>query len=105
MEYWQRLRQSPYFQVLFLESVLSKPSLSKDHITNYTLLLHRTKNSWAISYKSEFLFTSLLFEQIFCFWMTPFHGLTWNRILVVDEFIAQLWQVHLKVKDEGYVQV
>jgi hypothetical protein len=23
----------------------------------------------------------------------------------VDEFIAQLWQVHLKVKEEGYVQV
>jgi glutathione synthase len=37
--------------------------------------------------------------------MTQFHGLTRSRILEVDEFIAQLWQVHLKVKDEGYVQV
>lgn len=27
------------------------------------------------------------------------------RILAVDEFIAELWQVHLKVKEEGYVQV
>lgn len=27
------------------------------------------------------------------------------RILEVDEFIADLWQVHLKVKEEGYVQV
>jgi glutathione synthase len=43
--------------------------------------------------------------QIFHFWMTQFHGLTRNRILKVDKFIAQLWQVHLKVKDEGYVQV
>ena len=31
--------------------------------------------------------------------------LTRNRILEVDGFIAQLWQVHLKVKEEGYVQV
>lgn len=23
----------------------------------------------------------------------------------MDEFIAELWQVHLKVKEEGYVQV
>lgn len=37
--------------------------------------------------------------------MTQFHGLTGSRILEVDEFIAQLWQVHLKVKDESYVQV
>jgi glutathione synthase len=37
--------------------------------------------------------------------MTQFHGLTRSRILEVDEFIAQLWQVHLKVKGEGYVQV
>ena len=28
-----------------------------------------------------------------------------NRILSVDEFIAKLWEVHLKVKEEGYVQV
>jgi hypothetical protein len=28
-----------------------------------------------------------------------------DRILEVDEFIAELWQVHLKVKEEGYVQV
>lgn len=28
-----------------------------------------------------------------------------GRILEVDEFIAELWQVHLKVKEEGYVQV
>jgi hypothetical protein len=27
------------------------------------------------------------------------------RIIEVDEFIAGLWQVHLKVKEEGYVQV
>lgn len=27
------------------------------------------------------------------------------RIIEVDEFIAELWQVHLKVKEEGYVQV
>ncbi len=27
------------------------------------------------------------------------------RILEVDEFIAELWKVHLKVKSEGYVQV
>ncbi|KAF4635990.1 hypothetical protein G7Y89_g2098 [Cudoniella acicularis] len=30
--------------------------------------------------------------------------LTRSRILEVDEFIAELWQVHLKVKEEGYVQ-
>jgi hypothetical protein len=28
-----------------------------------------------------------------------------GRILEVDEFIAELWKVHLKVKEEGYVQV
>jgi hypothetical protein len=27
------------------------------------------------------------------------------RIIDVDDFIAELWQVHLKVKEEGYVQV
>ncbi|CAG8972016.1 hypothetical protein HYALB_00008301 [Hymenoscyphus albidus] len=27
-----------------------------------------------------------------------------QEILQVDEFIAELWQVHLKVKEEGYVQ-
>ncbi|KAH8595725.1 hypothetical protein B0O99DRAFT_741158 [Bisporella sp. PMI_857] len=27
-----------------------------------------------------------------------------SEILEVDEFIAKLWQVHLKVKEEGYVQ-
>ncbi len=27
------------------------------------------------------------------------------RIVEVDEFIAELWKVHLKVKEEGYVQV
>ncbi|KAG9234271.1 hypothetical protein BJ875DRAFT_19637 [Amylocarpus encephaloides] len=27
-----------------------------------------------------------------------------QEILEVDEFIAELWQVHLKVKEEGYVQ-
>lgn len=32
-------------------------------------------------------------------------GLTKYRILEVDEFIAELWQVHLKVKEEGYTQV
>jgi hypothetical protein len=37
--------------------------------------------------------------------MTYLRRLTRNRILEVDEFIAQLWQVHLKVKEEGYVQV
>jgi hypothetical protein len=26
-------------------------------------------------------------------------------IIDVDEFIAELWNVHLKVKKEGYVQV
>jgi glutathione synthase len=31
--------------------------------------------------------------------------LTSSRILEVDEFIAELWKVHLKVKEEGYVQV
>lgn len=28
-----------------------------------------------------------------------------RRIAEVDDFIAELWQVHLKVKEEGYVQV
>jgi hypothetical protein len=28
-----------------------------------------------------------------------------GRIIEVDEFIAELWQIHLKVKKEGYVQV
>ncbi len=32
-------------------------------------------------------------------------ALTHIRILEVDEFIAKLWQVHLEVKREGYVQV
>lgn len=27
------------------------------------------------------------------------------RIQEVDEFIADLWKVHLKVKEEGYTQV
>lgn len=27
------------------------------------------------------------------------------RIIEVDEFIAELWKVHLKVKEEDYVQV
>lgn len=27
------------------------------------------------------------------------------RIIEVDDFIAKLWQAHLKVKEEGYVQV
>lgn len=27
------------------------------------------------------------------------------RIIEVDEFIAELWQVHLKVREEGYTQV
>jgi hypothetical protein len=31
--------------------------------------------------------------------------LTIIRIIEVDEFIAELWQVHLKVKAERYVQV
>jgi hypothetical protein len=30
---------------------------------------------------------------------------TKDRLIEVDEFIAKLWQVHLKVKEEGYVQV
>lgn len=32
-------------------------------------------------------------------------GLTSTRIQEVDEFIADLWKVHLKVKEQGYVQV
>lgn len=32
-------------------------------------------------------------------------GTNMIRILEVDEFIAQLWQVHLKVKEDGYSQV
>lgn len=28
-----------------------------------------------------------------------------RRILEIDEFIAQLWKVHLQVKQEGYTQV
>ena len=32
-------------------------------------------------------------------------GLTSTRIQEVDEFIADLWKVHLKVKDQGYIQV
>lgn len=28
-----------------------------------------------------------------------------DRIIEVDEFIADLWRVHLKVKTQGYVQV
>ena len=28
-----------------------------------------------------------------------------SRIVEVDEFIADLWKVHVKVKEEGYVQV
>jgi len=31
--------------------------------------------------------------------------LTDYRIVEVDQFIAELWNVHLKVKEEGYVQV
>jgi hypothetical protein len=31
--------------------------------------------------------------------------LTAHRIIGVDEFIADLWQVHLKVKEEGFSQV
>jgi hypothetical protein len=31
--------------------------------------------------------------------------LTFLSIIEVDEFIAELWRVHLKVKEEGYVQV
>ncbi len=27
------------------------------------------------------------------------------RLLDVDEFIARLWQIHLAVKEQGYVQV
>ena len=32
-------------------------------------------------------------------------GLIIRRIVEVDEFIAELWRVHLKVKEEGYSQV
>lgn len=28
-----------------------------------------------------------------------------HRLLDVDEFVAKLWEVHLTVKAEGYVQV
>ena len=28
-----------------------------------------------------------------------------NRLIEVDDFIAKLWDVHLAVKKEGYVQV
>jgi len=33
------------------------------------------------------------------------YKITECRIIEVDEFIAELWQVHLKVKQEGYTQV
>ena len=28
-----------------------------------------------------------------------------SRLIDVDDFIAKLWEVHLSVKKEGYVQV
>jgi hypothetical protein len=31
--------------------------------------------------------------------------LTRSSLIEVDEFIAELWKVHVKVKEEGYVQV
>ena len=100
----QRPHQSHYFQVLSLDSALSKPSLFKNHTTSYTQLLHKMKNFWAALSKSESLLLCV-WQQIFHSCMTYLRRLTRNRILEVDEFIAQLWQVHLKVKEEGYVQV
>lgn len=60
------------------------------------------------------MFQNLYFHIRFCsddmdlIW-TVFHRieefLTFGRIIEVDQFIADLWQVHLKVKKEGYVQV
>lgn len=28
-----------------------------------------------------------------------------RRLIDIDDFIARLWQIHLSVKEEGYVQV
>ena len=49
---------------------------------------------------------------IFFFWGFVFFCLgfgigclTHVRLLDVDDFIAELWKVHLAVKEEGYVQV
>lgn len=28
-----------------------------------------------------------------------------DRLLEIDDFVADLWKVHLKVKEEGYAQV
>jgi hypothetical protein len=28
-----------------------------------------------------------------------------DRLIKVDDFIESLWSIHLKVKEEGYVQV
>lgn len=33
------------------------------------------------------------------------HKLTKHRIGDSDDFITELWKVHLRVKQEGYVQV
>ena len=30
---------------------------------------------------------------------------SFSRLVDIDDFISQLWSVHLKVKKEGYVQV
>jgi hypothetical protein len=63
------------------------------------------KNFWAALSKSESLLLFVYNQRNFHSCMMYSRRLTRNRILEVDEFIAQLWQVHLKVKEEGYVQV
>lgn len=37
--------------------------------------------------------------------LRPVIVLMYTRLLEVDDFIAKLWDIHLKVKNEGYPQV
>ena len=46
-----------------------------------------------------------LLSEMTQFWRLRASRLMGSRIIDVDDFIAELWQVHLKVKEEGYVQV
>jgi len=53
---------------------------------------------WACSAASHF-------NEISAPWNDAISELMNDRIVEVDEFIAELWQVHLRVKEEGYIQV
>ena len=84
---------------------MTKPKISKRHTTAYTHLLPETKNSCGILFESKLVLFVASTSELTQFCRLRASRLMGSRIIDVDDFIAELWQVHLKVKEEGYVQV